>query len=203
MAGRCGRCAHSGGGDVSNYYRAGDSYGRGGNYAYQAGGIFGSIGKILGGVAKVGLAGITGGPGAALAKAGQLLIQKPQQPMSSQVGIQVGGPSGLRLGAFEDYAQGPVGTMLRNEFLPGCQLKGTRPNKSGYYKQITKGDPTNVIYVPPKSVCVKSRRLNVANPRALRRSIRRAQGFAKLARRVMTFVSAKAPRGRAKFKKSR
>lgn len=52
---------------------------------------------------------------------------------------------------------------------------------------------------PPR----KRRRMNVANPRALRRAIRRAQGFARLARKVLTFTSARAPRGRAKFKRRR
>lgn len=188
---------------MSNYYRAGDSYGRGGNYAYQAGGIFGSIGKFLGGavktVAKIGasvLPGPIGMAARALTNPGQRVSFFPPEP-------SLPNPFPLTMGGGGGYEQQPVGTMLRNEFIAGCQLKGTRPNKSGYYKQVTKGDPTNVVYIPAKSVCVKSRRLNVANPRALRRAIRRAQGFSKLARRVMTFVSAKAPKGRAKFKKAR
>jgi len=36
--------------------------------------------------------------------------------------------------------------------------------------------------------CVRNRRMNVANPRALRRSMRRVQGFEKLARRTITFT---------------
>src|SRR3972149_5669759 len=93
--------------------------------------------------------------------------------------------------------QGPVGSMTPQGFLPGCQLRGYRPNKSSYYKAVP-GNPMQGVLIPKGSVCVKSRRLNVANPRALRRAIRRAQGFSKLARRVMTFVSAKAPKGRVK-----
>src|SRR6267142_4826366 len=46
----------------------------------------------------------------------------------------------------------------------------------------------------------RHRRMNVTNVRALRRSIRRAQGFAKLAKRVLRFTSPRAPRGRAVFK---
>jgi hypothetical protein len=42
--------------------------------------------------------------------------------------------------------------------------------------------------------------MRVTNPRALRRAIRRATGFARLARRVLHFVGPKAPRGRAVFK---
>lgn len=47
---------------------------------------------------------------------------------------------------------------------------------------------------------VRRRRMNVCNPRALRRSIRRAQGFARLARRVLRFTSPKMPKGRMYFK---
>lgn len=50
---------------------------------------------------------------------------------------------------------------------------------------------------------VKVRRMRVTNPRALRRAIRRAHGFARLARRVLHFTSPRAARGRAIFKKHR
>jgi len=49
----------------------------------------------------------------------------------------------------------------------------------------------------------RHRRMNVTNVRALRRAIRRAHGFAKLARSVMTFPIQKPPKGRALFKKRR
>lgn len=99
-------------------------------------------------------------------------------------------------------AAGPGVSLMPSGQLVPCQMKGYRVNKSGYYRH-PRGQPQAAVYVPAKSVCVKTRRLNVANPRALRRAIRRAQGFAKLARRVMTFVNAKAPKGRAKFKRKR
>lgn len=50
---------------------------------------------------------------------------------------------------------------------------------------------------------VRNRRMRVTNPRALRRAIRRATGFARLARRVLHFTSPRAPRGRAIFKHRR
>jgi len=46
----------------------------------------------------------------------------------------------------------------------------------------------------------RRRRMNVTNVHALRRSIRRAQGFSKLAKRVLRFTSPKPPRGRAVFR---
>lgn len=187
-------------------YAAGDNcYGRGDYYRgdYYRGDFLG-IGKAIKKVAGIGLkiiGAVAPGPVGMAARA----LMNPTQPRVSFFPPEPSFPNPLRMGGGgggEEYQQ-PVGTMLRNEFIQGCQLKGTRPNKSGYYKQVTKGDPTNVVYIPKRSVCVKSRRLNVANPRALRKAIRRAQGFSKLARRVMTFVSAKAPKGRGKFKKAR
>lgn len=44
---------------------------------------------------------------------------------------------------------------------------------------------------------VRNRRMNIANPRALRRAMRRVQGFEKLARRTITFTR------RVKMKKGR
>ena len=39
-----------------------------------------------------------------------------------------------------------------------------------------------------KGYCVRNRRMNVANPRALRRGMRRVSGFEKLARRTISFT---------------
>lgn len=47
---------------------------------------------------------------------------------------------------------------------------------------------------------VRNRRMRPTNPRALRRAIRRAKGFERLARKVMHFVSPRKTRGRAVFR---
>ena len=47
---------------------------------------------------------------------------------------------------------------------------------------------------------VRNRRMRVTNPKALRRAIRRARGFAHLAKQVLSFTAARAPRGRARFR---
>jgi hypothetical protein len=47
----------------------------------------------------------------------------------------------------------------------------------------------------------KHRRMRVTNVKALRRSIRRCQGFAKLAKRVLHFTSPRPVRGRPIFKR--
>src|SRR5437870_3388419 len=70
----------------------------------------------------------------------------------------------------------------------GMLLRGYRLNKSTY---ITRGGgtsrwPVGLAIHPKHTEPVKTRRMNVANPRALRRALRRAHGFAKLARRYIT-----------------
>src|SRR5712692_6206280 len=46
----------------------------------------------------------------------------------------------------------------------------------------------------------RHRRMHVTNVKALRRAIRRATGFAHLARKVLRFTSPRAPKGRAVFR---
>ena len=70
----------------------------------------------------------------------------------------------------------------------GMLMRGYRWNKSTY---ITRGGgtsrwPVGLQVHPKHTEPVKTRRMNVANPRALRRALRRAHGFAKLARRYIT-----------------
>lgn len=61
--------------------------------------------------------------------------------------------------------------------------------------------PAGYHWSPKAGTWVRNRRMNVTNVRALRRSIRRATGFAKLARRVLSFVSPRAPKGKAIFRR--
>jgi len=90
--------------------------------------------------------------------------------------------------------------------MPGY-VHGLRPNKSTY---VTRGGgtshwPQQLIIHPKHTELVKSRRMNVGNARALRRALRRASGFAKLARRVLRtthqFKAKGFPRGRAKARR--
>ena len=66
-------------------------------------------------------------------------------------------------------------------------VRGLHPNKSTY---VTRGGgtsrwPQQLVIHAKHSELVKTRRMNVGNARALRRSLRRLSGFAKLARRVL------------------
>lgn len=184
-------------------YAAGDYAYTGGNYA--AGGIIGSVGKALLSVVKrtpIGLAVSAVSSIVGAVRSGPMLPMIAAPNARDQTGYSVmnvpttypGQTALLRMPGFE-----------RPDVSGGCMVKGRRLNKSTY---VTRGGGTSVwpeqIIIHPKGTeCVKSRRMNVTNVRALRRSIRRANGFAKLARKVMTFVNAKAPKGRAKFKRKR
>lgn len=201
------------------YYARGDNcYGRGdyyrGDYYRGDPGLFGSIGKALKSVGRVAIGAVkgfaTGGPLGAVTGGARALL--PSGGGLIQVPPPFAGPIAPFLPSFPPPMQipqttGPVGTMTPQGFLPGlCNIKGTRPNKSAYYRGVRddQGRLTGTALLVPKgSVCVKTRRLNVANPRALRRAIRRARGFAKLARRVITFTSPRAPKGKMTFKRGR
>lgn len=77
---------------------------------------------------------------------------------------------------------GGGGTMVKDPGLGGLISRILPGGQTGYHRR---------------------RRMNVANPKALRRAIRRAHGFAKLARTVLTFPISKPPKGRPLFKGAR
>ena len=174
-----------------SYYR-GDYYR--GDYYRGDPGVFSFLGKVLktigpvarkispfagliGGAAGLAARALTGGSGTAL------MVRPPQLPMLGGGGFGGGGgplPPVLVGG-------GQSGVPLRPQLAGGCDIKGLHMNKSAY---VTRGGgtshwPAGQLLLHPKGTeCVKVRRINVANPRALRRALRRAAGFVKLARRA-------------------
>lgn len=99
--------------------------------------------------------------------------------------------------------QPPSFPMAGGPSLPGT--KGYHANKSTYE---TRGGGTSrwggsgTLQIHPKgSTLVKNRRMNVGNSRALKRALRRAGGFARLARRVMSFTHPRAGRGHFKIRR--
>ncbi len=76
--------------------------------------------------------------------------------------------------------------------LPGVPgMRRHHPNRSTY---VTRGGGTSHwpvgLQVHPKGTeLVPSRRMNIGNARALRRSIRRVMGFAKIVKRVRSAAS--------------
>jgi len=107
-------------------------------------------------------------------------IMAPQKPMPSRSGRIAVGPMSYRSTAYfppvpqftgqaMSRATSYVGAMPSAD-ASGCCARGFHLAKDGSGK------------------CVRNRRMNVANPRALRRSMRRVQGFEKLARRTISFT---------------
>lgn len=101
--------------------------------------------------------------------------------------LSVGGPSGLNLSGGATLG-GTAGVMSLDDTggvddtgsaiqaTAVCNLKGYHFNKRGYF--------TKAGYVPAHSKCVKNRRRNALNPRALHHSVSRLLGFQHAAGKV-------------------
>ena len=95
-----------------------------------------------------------------------------------------------------------MGAVRRHPILSAAGAAGTIGALGGRRTAGMMGAPgMKGFHLSKKTgAMVRNRRMRVTNPRALRRAIRRATGFAKLARRVLHFTSPRVPRGRAIFK---
>jgi|SRR5438552_4636679 len=198
-------------------------YYAGGYYAggYYAGGVFSFLGKVVkagvsvasGALAgfKFGPAGVIAGGAAGAARAitsgvheetlaagGSESALTPELIAKHRQALLRGGSGGGVLKpttALPVTMGGGMGLMV-----PGMHFRRLHPNKTTY---ITRGGGTSRwpvgIQVHPKGTeAIPSRRMNVANPRALRRALRRAHGFARLARRYVTVVRHFKRKGRKK-----
>src|SRR6267142_5004837 len=152
------------------YYGMQGDYYRGDYYQGDPG-FFGFIGKALKGIAGTILC---GGAGT------KTIIQSP-----AVTGIVKRLPAGIR----------KVGPMI----LPAIRKIGKGGAIAGAVG-VAAGALGERAYMGGGGGGRRYRRMNVTNVRALRRSIRRCAGFAKLAKRVIRFTSPRPPRGRAYFK---
>jgi len=158
---------------VAYYYRGAGDYNTGG-YGSPRGdpGLFSFVGKLLKPIWKVAkpvIGAALGIPmiptivgGVAGAVAGKAMVPAgppPAPPSMPGIGAVVGQAVGAAAGAY--ISARPAG--------------GVCP--SGYHPDKRTG-----------TKCVRNRRMNIANPRALRRSMRRVKGFEKLARRTISFT---------------
>lgn len=156
------------------YYRRPMGDYRTGGYGYPQGdpGLLGFIGKAVKGIwkyAKPVIGAAIGGPvGAAIlgtgagVAIGTSLVTTPGPPPPTSmpgVGMIVAQAAGAAAAGF-------VGARA----VGGVCASGWHPAKDGSGR------------------CVRNRRMNIANPRALRRSMRRVKGFEKLARRTISFT---------------
>jgi hypothetical protein len=193
------------------------AYYAGGYYAgdYYAGGLFGSIGRAIGRVAKVGIGTVggflTGGPAGAIR--GTIAAAVPTVVQGIQQETLAAGPSGsaytpaLREKHAQAVARGagggaggapkpgtaimvtpPVGlpaTMGGAAMMPTAGQLGVRVHGTHLNKQ---GYFTRAGYVPAGSTLVRNRRMNWGNGRALSRAERRIAAFLKHATRYMKWA---------------
>jgi hypothetical protein len=160
-------------------------YGRGDyrRVGYRRGDPF-SITGLIGGLAKTAISTVTGGPLAGLKTAAGLLSSGSPAPV---VGLPVLSTPNVpisTLGSIAPMVQVPSSTPgaiktpgfggLISRILPGGETGYEVPLRG--YHVIKKG--------PNAGQLARNRRMNVVNPHALRRSIRRVSGFGKLVRRM-------------------
>jgi hypothetical protein len=153
-------------------------------------GIFSAIGGALKAVGKVALGTLTGGPAggaaAAIKSVGGLVLGSgsrgalpmpggfaPVGPSSGGTAVAVsgGGEQGMTIRGAQT-GTGSVGLLYRDPHpvaTGGCP-KGYHPNKGAFYQRTPAG---NVIFVPKGYKCVKNRRRNPLNARALDRAMSR------------------------------
>jgi len=171
-------------GDYKTYGYAGDP------------GWLSSIWKGIKKVAPAILGGVIGGPaGALIGAAGS--AGKPTPPIMAPgtIGGAISFPGGTSFsGAIVPYKDPrPAGGQYR---LPPYTARGA--GVLPYGGAGVAAPPSGYHYAKDGSGrIVRNRRMNVANPRALRRSMRRVQGFEKLAKRTIQFTR------RVKMKKRR
>jgi len=135
-------------------------------------------------------------------------------PIGAGIGTAVGAPSGQRPvpqfqlpGTVAGQVSFPGGTSVGMGFTPTSMQPGVgrlppfTATGAGVLPSGGRGGavvPSGYHFAKDGSGrLVRNRRMNVANPRALRRSMRRVQGFEKLARRTISFTR------RVKMKKRR
>jgi hypothetical protein len=159
-------------------YYMGDYYGVGGS-VYRGDPFWGFLGRLAKGVVG-GLTGIGMGAGvpAAAGRASGAIAK-----VGGRVGGMIARHPVLSAAGAAAVLAGAGGAGIEHMAAGGAACpKGFHPCKS---KHGCKKGP-----------CVRNRHMRVTNPRALRRSIRRATGFAKLAMRTIHLVH---PKKRARF----
>ena len=168
------------------YYQQGD-YATGG-YGYGRGdpGFLSSLWKGIKKIAAPAIGFAVGGP-AGLA-AGLSLGGARTPPIAPPIAPQIPASQEYytRLGPFTQRSM-KITPVPQMSFRGGAPLRapGTMPVAAsatgccpvGYHLDKKTG-----------TRCVRNRRMNTANPRALRRAMRRVQGFEKLAKRTITFT---------------
>lgn len=162
-------------GDYKTYGYAGDP------------GWLSSIWKGIKKVAPTIIGGMVGGPiGAVLAGAAGTSVATPpiyRGTVPGMVGGAISFPGGTSISGAAQLPARMAGTPKGGRYGPYQPPAVIGPGGA------MGGCPSGYHYAKDGSGrLVRNRRMNVANPRALRRSMRRVQGFEKLARRTIQFT---------------
>lgn len=182
-----------------------------GDYYVGDPGFFGSLGRFAKGVIGAGIRSI---PGVGALVAGVGSIAKSPKLVRLGAKFPALGEGGLRPGLTFEESMGATASG-RAVLAEMDRPRALAPMPGGAVPQLM--PPTGLMRPGP---CIRMsprgrririncrtgkavRHMRVTNPKALRRAIRRANGFAKLARKVLHFTSPRAPRGRAVFRKRR
>lgn len=176
-------------------YGAGDFLGIGHALKKIGGGILHAAGGVVRGV--IGASPV----GQVIRSVGGAL---PTQARAHNAGVMINtsgaGGGSVSLAAPTMAVPGP-GQVTTSETSVGYGLFGHKTTT------ISGGPGTRGKHVikkgPHMGQLTSNRYMNVTNPRALRRAIRRARGFEKMARKVLGFTSPHRPKGRAYFRKTR
>lgn len=160
------------------------------------GGLIKGVGKLGGGILKT-VGGVVGGPiGGVLSGVGGIIaptrapvLRSQALPPIESVSGSVGFPGGFGFGGSASF--GPSrGSAAAAPMMVGGGMtcpSGYHPNKSDYFLK-------DGSFVAKGTRCVRNRSRNPANPRALRRSISRIDGFGRLVQRSRKVVKAAARR---------
>jgi hypothetical protein len=148
-----------------------------------------ALGYLTGGGVKGAIAGAIGGTGAAIAEG----VREETLGAGGAESALTPELRASHAAALTAHPGGGIIHMAGPPMMVGTGGRGVRrmhPNRSTY---VTRGGGTSRwpvgLQVHPKGTeAVPARRMNVANPRALRRGIRRIRGFVKLARKAVRAV---------------
>ena len=166
-----------------SYYGQGDFYGRGGYYRGDPG-FF----SFLGGIAKKAV-GLIPGVGPVVSsvlegvgkKAGPQIVRAAEQAAPAAAGRAMA------------VVKGATGIIKKHPVLSAAGAAGAGGILAGALgSKMLRGGGER-----------KHRRMNPCNPRALRRAIRRAHAFERLAKHVIGFSSPRRPKGRMYFRAKR
>jgi hypothetical protein len=158
------------------------NYAAGDYYRYQAGGLFGFLGKAVGAVTGVVGKVLPGPLGAAASAVSKMVTPKGKStdlvPYTGGMIPMMAAPNVPRSAPGAIPVPGITGAVER--FLPGGQTGYSQTGGPGWHLNKQDGK-----YGAAGTYWVRNRAMNPGNARALRRAIRREKAFVSLAKRVL------------------